>query len=75
MRLLHGTGSQERNGAQNPAYYSKSTVYFNNCELPVRTVTPNNMKKVLWQTGPVLKTIQPCQLVSEGYLPRLSAFS
>lgn len=75
MRLLHGTGSQERNGVQNPALYSKSAVYFNNYELHVRTVTPNNMKKILWQTGPVLKPTQPCQLVSEGYLPRLSAFS
>lgn len=68
---------QLRNGVQNPTYYSRSTIYFNNYELHVRTVTPNNVKKTLWQTGPlpVLKYTQQCQLLSEVYLPRLSTFS
>lgn len=66
-----------RNGVQNPTYYSRSIIYFNNYELHVRTVTPNHMKKTLWQTGPLpaLKSIQQCQLPSEGYLLRLSTFS
>jgi len=64
-----------RNGVQNPKYYSRSTIYFNN-DLHVRTVTPNNVKKTPWQTGPLplLKSIQQCQLLSEGYLLRLSTF-
>lgn len=68
----------KKNGVQNPKYYPKSTIYFNNYELHVRTITPNNVKKTLWQTDPlpVLKSRWQCQPVSDGYLPRLlSTFS
>lgn len=66
-----------RNGVQNPTYYSKSTIYFNNYEFYTRTVIPNNVNKSLWQTGPLplLKSIRQCQVLYEGYFLRPSTFS
>lgn len=41
--------SKLRNYSQNPTYYSRSAriLYFNDCDLHMRTVTPNNVKKTL----------------------------